>query len=83
MWNKSKVILPDNNTKVVVIDEMGDICIAGLVLIYSGEDQLYHVLLDAEEGLEYFNTWPMESMWTYLPDNYPIHFMEITEADWY
>lgn len=72
LWDSEK---PELGRKFVTLSNDG--CTA--YILYSGEDGYLcaeDAYISSGHGFE-------GSLWSYIPDDYPIRFMEPTESDWY
>lgn len=71
-WIEWRIATPGPGRKFIVAHDDG--CSSG---IYVMLDDGPH---NAEDGENY--GMDNGALWTLLPDNYPVRFMEVTEADW-
>jgi hypothetical protein len=77
MWSKFETETPVPGSKIVIVSERGASCYAAYV--NKNGDILY-----AEDGESLSGGgWDRTTLWTYLPNDHPIQFMEQTDADWY
>lgn len=66
---------PSVGWKVVIVCNDG--CSSSLALMTDEGP------LDGEDGMSLTDEFLAGAIWTRLPDNYPLYFMELTDADWY
>lgn len=81
MWSKIDQH-PAPGSKIVIVCDDGCSAFTGLVCdpILNDELVIYH----GEDGIALDLTFlGSNAIWAYIPSDYPLHFMEQTEADWY
>lgn len=71
LWSEQK---PEPGMKIVVACNDG----CSSALAYVTKDGTLH----AEDGYDLGSSFMSGSLWTEIPSDYPIAFMEITEDDW-
>ena len=75
-WKTWDTVKPEPGTKVIIVCNDGCSSAPALVLEKVGP-------LHAEDGFELDDSFTKGAIWAALPYDYPIRFMEMTDADWY